>query len=197
MGSSPLARGLHPVVLRGDLQEGIIPARAGFTSRRSVVFTSRGDHPRSRGVYTAHGDHLSLQHGSSPLARGLHRGGAQGGVGRRIIPARAGFTALVPHQQPAGRGSSPLARGLPRRHRLPPGDDGIIPARAGFTGDHDGHVRQAGDHPRSRGVYRTRAGGRGARRGSSPLARGLPVHGYELWASRRIIPARAGFTSSP
>ena len=72
----------------------------------------------------------------------------------------------------------------------------IIPARAGFT-----RLASAGrplpeDHPRSRGVYPCSwLGGRG-RRGSSPLARGLPDRAF-IWAVRaRIIPARAGFTCS-
>ena len=70
-GSSPLARGLH---VGGDLQEcadRIIPARAGFTRRRSRPPPPRWDHPRSRGVYdvmTASGWPVA---GSSPLARGL------------------------------------------------------------------------------------------------------------------------------
>ena len=50
-GSSPLARGLpaRPVLARAH--RGIIPARAGFTSRRSGGPTPAEDHPRSRGVY--------------------------------------------------------------------------------------------------------------------------------------------------
>ena len=52
------------------------------------------------------------------------------------------------------------------------------------------------DHPRSRGVYRrsprTRRGGGG----SSPLARGLQEQLNSLEDVSRIIPARAGFTSS-
>ena len=132
--------------------------------------------------------------GSSPLARGLL--GVQVGCGRggRIIPARAGFTAVrapllkVPSDHPRSRGvyaitweddcqwggSSPLARGLRGGCREGPARRGIIPARAGFT-DHvvagDDH---SPDHPRSRGVY--------------PV--GLLLSDGPLW----IIPARAGFT---
>ena len=51
------------------------------------------------------------------------------------------------------------------------------------------------DHPRSRGVYRRRLARLRARRGSSPLARGLraaeDLPRFELG----IIPARAGFTA--
>ena len=52
-GSSPLARGLRhsePVLIS---RSGIIPARAGFTSRRFCSTGSVWDHPRSRGVYSA------------------------------------------------------------------------------------------------------------------------------------------------
>ena len=50
-GSSPLARGLPRVVLGVEEPEGIIPARAGFTSTRPGGVTLLTDHPRSRGVY--------------------------------------------------------------------------------------------------------------------------------------------------
>ena len=49
--SSPLARGLPGYGVPGARQEGIIPARAGFTMWRCLRSRSRGDHPRSRGVY--------------------------------------------------------------------------------------------------------------------------------------------------
>ena len=50
------------------------------------------------------------------------------------------------------------------------------------------------DHPRSRGVYPPSSRARSARRGSSPLARGLPLAHGAAELSVRIIPARAGFT---
>ena len=50
------------------------------------------------------------------------------------------------------------------------------------------------DHPRSRGVYRLTEAVRVFRRGSSPLARGLPVEQLEAAGAAGIIPARAGFT---
>ena len=75
------------------------------------------------------------------------------------------------------------------------GKPGIIPARAGFTWSRGGAPRCRWDHPRSRGVYRHRPVRGGPRRGSSPLARGLRVHGRGHTHRCRIIPARAGFTS--
>ena len=152
-GSSPLARGLRIDAWSTGSVSRIIPARAGFTSRRSQTARSQPDHPRSRGVYSALRSIRGVTWGSSPLARGL-RGAAEPGDGNdRIIPARAGFTRTVPLWTPTSAdhprsrgvyvlalspaalasGSSPLARGL-RRGDFPLDEvRGIIPARAGFT----------------------------------------------------------------
>ena len=92
-------------------------------------------------------------------------------------------------------GSSPLARGLPGGRLRRRDRKGIIPARAGFTGVLVGIPPRLGDHPRSRGVYWARRGRPYARPGSSPLARGLRTRPTTGGAWRRIIPARAGFTS--
>ena len=134
--------------------------------------------------------------------------------GQRIIPARAGFTGPR-SSRPAGTqdhprsrgvywnsvtciiermGSSPLARGLPRAHALLSGGPRIIPARAGFTHGGANEVAVLGDHPRSRGVYISVCRLVTVETGSSPLARGLPFRLRGGGRSRRIIPARAGFT---
>ena len=173
-GSSPLARGLqrrNQIALR---LERIIPARAGFTRRRRLIWLyawgssplARGlreglscimvcstDHPRSRGVYSNSSSHDDLLSGSSPLARGLRGRVRVVRVVRGIIPARAGFTWSHVRAGPRGCGSSPLARGL----------------LLGY-----GQFKETS--------------------GSSPLARGL--RSSNVWAreSPRIIPARAGFT---
>ena len=133
----------------------------------------------------------------------------------RIIPARAGFTGLeevvaaVGEDHPRSRGvyrrrssarrsrtgSSPLARGL---LGVPPEllwQRRIIPARAGFTAVSSSEREAVPDHPRSRGVYWTGGIGITAVGGSSPLARGLQRGPGPLCGVRRIIPARAGFTS--
>ena len=72
---------------------------------------------------------------------------------------------------------------------------GIIPARAGFTHDRRGEQRSRRDHPRSRGVYPLPFLRFWCRQGSSPLARGLRDPRGRHPRTRRIIPARAGFTS--
>ena len=154
--------------------------------------------------------------GSSPLARGLLAGTAHDTKALGIIPARAGFTtycgptpwpardhprsrgvyARAGAGRPARRGSSPLARGLPGGLTLHAGLCRIIPARAGFTRRRRAHRGHARDHPRSRGVYRRPSRTWLTVRGSSPLARGLRHSQNRLSFLVRIIPARAGFTST-
>ena len=193
LGSSPLARGLPiPTRPHGPVP-GIIPARAGFTPRGPGGDPRRPDHPRSRGVYPrAHVDR-SRPSGSSPLARGLHRGKVIGAYTMRIIPARAGFTSHNDWTPPKGPdhprsrgvylrsfstrlspwGSSPLARGLHLERLTAHERPRIIPARAGFTRCSAPRTPAPMDHPRSRGVYLgDHVPGRHPE-GSSPLARGL------------------------
>ena len=74
-GSSPLARGLLEPNENGDIPSGIIPARAGFTTRNKSKSPDDQDHPRSRGVYTASASAQESTSGSSPLARGLQCSG--------------------------------------------------------------------------------------------------------------------------
>ena len=134
----------------------------------------------------------------------------------RIIPARAGFTVEWRFQRReeqdhprsrgvycgalgaacASRGSSPLARGLHVKQAWCTAQLGIIPARAGFT--RRGLILRVGgeDHPRSRGVYSTLSYEYHEKVGSSPLARGLLVVLLLCGSACRIIPARAGFTTS-
>ena len=215
MGSSPLARGLLIVALGGLGRQGIIPARAGFTVKRIEVQFRNRDHPRSRGVYRTLVLPSPVCLGSSPLARGLP---TNTDVTQRypgIIPARAGFTEVLPQARmpvsdhPRSRGvyvtfaaaavesagSSPLARGL-----LPPILDltrttGIIPARAGFTRAPARMPHLKKDHPRSRGVYDDNYKMYRYSAGSSPLARGLRRKLRADAALSGIIPARAGFTT--
>ena len=216
MGSSPLARGLPLTALPGAGPFRIIPARAGFTAAGPCRRTACTDHPRSRGVYGLYLTPTEKRSGSSPLARGLRRSGRQDALVLGIIPARAGFTRRAPRwgtshrdhprsrgvyqsglvASQMGLGSSPLARGLPRRVRHASAVARIIPARAGFTIHEHAPGSRVGDHPRSRGVYApTRCSG-GGRQGSSPLARGLRYEAELVNIDPRIIPARAGFTTS-
>ena len=193
-GSSPLARGLPFIERRYHEQVGIIPARAGFTSIICDIPNQSWDHPRSRGVYTAHRTRTADETGSSPLARGLPRRRGLQSLKIGIIPARAGFTPLNVGLNEYPIGSSPLARGLPAEGVARRPDPGIIPARAGFTDMSMLRKVSRQDHPRSRGVYLGCAGSARAGDGSSPLARGLPDQQRPAITGGGIIPARAGFT---
>ena len=172
-GSSPLARGLLANSLPCGNHAGIIPARAGFTVSRTSTREHKQDHPRSRGVYGWVFWFWWCSDGSSPLARGLPTPRTVPCSTRRIIPARAGFTAP---------GGSP-----PSRHADHPRSRGVYSRSP---------CRGAGrwDHPRSRGVYWVVLSTLSACDGSSPLARGLLVWCASRFKGSRIIPARAGFT---
>ena len=93
-------------------------------------------------------------------------------------------------------GSSPLARGLLGDLLGPLAGERIIPARAGFTRCPPWPPCSRPDHPRSRGVYWWPRRPPSATTGSSPLARGLPPTTKKGGRPNRIIPARAGFTST-
>ena len=195
LGSSPLARGLRGARRKNERLTRIIPARAGFTEPHPRPPCQMMDHPRSRGVYPPCLALASPLSGSSPLARGLPGRHAHADHRPGIIPARAGFTQqrrrrpALSWDHPRSRGvyfqatgsiaslsgSSPLARGLPA------GSYGADPYWQ--------------DHPRSRGVYPPTESRRAPGSGSSPLARGLQAIPTEDDLRRRIIPARAGFTS--
>ena len=214
-GSSPLARGLLLIPFHSHNSIGIIPARAGFTALIRCTVPHGWDHPRSRGVYCAVISVLTPSMGSSPLARGLQPSSSESHHNYGIIPARAGFTrfpnaassAAADHPRSRGvycavisvltpsMGSSPLARGLQPSSSESHHNYGIIPARAGFTRFPNAASSAAADHPRSRGVYFQPAYSSHPHKGSSPLARGLPELGPRRCKRRRIIPARAGFTT--
>ena len=195
-GSSPLARGLPRRAVAALDAAGIIPARAGFTDGRRRRRPWRADHPRSRGVYLDTIISAGVRGGIIPARAGFtHRDPAQR-TWRQDHPRSRGVYSSGPSADPGPSGSSPLARGLrpglPRRAPHP----GIIPARAGFTSYSPRPAWMVGDHPRSRGVYCCCAKSAGSKRGSSPLARGLLGPGRWRGRGARIIPARAGFTTS-
>ena len=97
-GSSPLTRGKQAPPPPCRVQEGLIPAHAGKTSRGTGGRLHRRAHPRSRGENRDLDDNMRTALGSSPLTRGKpsihgpHR--AQEG----LIPAHAGKTRTRPDQ---------------------------------------------------------------------------------------------------
>ena len=194
LGSSPLARGLLVEHLSSGPHVGIIPARAGFTSRTRARTTSCSDHPRSRGVYDFRDLVGFREAGSSPLARGLPGGRPLAAAPRSDHPRSRGVYALLKAGAYTGNGSSPLARGLHGSVFPYPWPGRIIPARAGFTYRRMSLPFYRRDHPRSRGVYHLTSKRENAVAGSSPLARGLRAVEEDDGEQARIIPARAGFT---
>ena len=154
--------------------------------------------------------------GSPPLARGIHMSFKTSTSGPRITPACAGNTlpsvAALPasgdHPRLRGeytmhseknileRGSPPLARGIQYRRNTGRNRNGITPACAGNTRWSLEGSENYGDHPRLRGEYKRRALYRACRRGSPPLARGIPrMAKYEI-EQLGITPACAGNTAS-
>ena len=152
-GSSPLARGLLLAHVSHDLRLGIIPARAGFTSRHCRTPIGCWDHPRSRGVYHTPASQASAAAGSSPLARGLPSSSGPPWSSQPDHPRSRGVYPPKRSRAPQATGSSPLARGLPGHGARPSAGRRIIPARAGFTRRALSTWPLRRDHPRSRGVY--------------------------------------------
>ena len=195
-GSSPLARGTPRMRIALNVRSRLIPARAGNTRPTVENVTPWTAHPRSRGEHDVDAMHHCIHLGSSPLARGTLDGAHRWDQAKRLIPARAGNTALIPLIIWVVSGSSPLARGTLRRtasaHRrvlAHPRSRGehkkdtrplavfvwLIPARAGNTQAGRSTKSESRAHPRSRGEH-TRAGVLPFLVfGSSPLARGTRV----------------------
>ena len=176
-GSSPLARGLRRADVLLAVGVRIIPARAGFTETVSEGVGDRADHPRSRGVYRVLRDLVREGWGSSPLARGLLDYSQDHDDAVRIIPARAGFTRVVPDAH-GHAADHPRSRG--------------VYAASGSTA-----ITAAGSSPLARGLLPRGLGRAQGAVGSSPLARGLRRSRRRGRRTLGIIPARAGFTARP
>ena len=91
-GSSPLARGALEAERRGCWGVRLIPAGAGSTCPGYPHSPSRTAHPRWRGEHLTRNAEPGRVTGSSPLARGAHRGSVPARRARRLIPAGAGST---------------------------------------------------------------------------------------------------------
>ena len=216
-GSSPLSRGILPVLPHPVRFARIIPALAGNTSITKFRIPSSRDHPRSRGEYVTTGAAEESGIGSSPLSRGILHHAARDVRVRRIIPALAGNTCSPrrkthpPGDHPRSRGeyleaygltvwqlgSSPLSRGIRNGKMDGSGLGGIIPALAGNTAAARRSCTRLRDHPRSRGEYASSVSFPSQPTGSSPLSRGIRP-GYETPGGfHGIIPALAGNTHPP
>ena len=195
MGSSPHARGLPAGRAGVAAVDRIIPARAGFTCPFFCSFSVVLDHPRTRGVYTILAEACIVMGGIIPARAGFTEEYADYAIANTDHPRTRGVYSAILLGRTVSEGSSPHARGLLeslKRFRSP---NGIIPARAGFTAGCRDTFRRIPDHPRTRGVYASRARTRPYRKGSSPHARGLPMMATISAVAIGIIPARAGFTA--
>ena len=213
-GSSPLARGGLGRRRGGGGRRGLIPARAGRTSKGADIASTHGAHPRSRGADRPTARTRVPHSGSSPLARGGPPIPSTVTSQSGLIPTRAGRTrwpnlrrwcsrahprsrGADPTYRPgiaSSVGSSPLARGgqawigSAARYR------GLIPARAGRTRGGSPRVGGRRAHPRSRGADSLSVHARGVPEGSSPLARGGRGRHQGRDLPLGLIPARAGRT---
>ena len=213
-GSSPHARGARRGEHVGQHRQGIIPACAGSTTFWRPARRTMQDHPRMRGEHARHARLYAVSSGSSPHARGARCLIMILIVILGIIPACAGSTSLLIACSPLvrdhprmrgehvvahclfsfGSGSSPHARGARENRFRDFGFDGIIPACAGSTSRNMSTASRNRDHPRMRGEHA------GSIRvllnvtGSSPHARGAPIHHAHDGRDAGIIPACAGST---
>ena len=194
-GSSPLTRGKRwgrGCRLRG---RGLIPAHAGKTQCKSLIFCARSAHPRSRGENPVGAGPRRRGLGSSPLTRGKREGGYPGLARVGLIPAHAGKTttptpaATYEPAHPRSRGengrggarmpvrwgSSPLTRGKRVDAVSVCVESGLIPAHAGKT-----PALVTMDE-----IWK----------GSSPLTRGKRGAARVADAAHGLIPAHAGKTA--
>ena len=193
MGSPPLARGIHVLVIKDYHPVRITPACAGNTVCNGSARTGAWDHPRLRGEYDWLQMRIQQRLGSPPLARGIPFLICSYTSSGRITPACAGNTLLLQylHQSNWDRprlrgeynrttcnrkyhiGSPPLARGILNRERIGQRRGGITPACAGNTCAHHSRSDCTWDHPRLRGEYSPKCIPDHIQTGSPPLARGI------------------------
>ena len=91
-GSSPRMRGTQACRIKEFAATGIIPAYAGNTTPRGVVWRMSRDHPRVCGEHKDELDKQTKKQGSSPRMRGTLDGKTYSCKKYGIIPAYAGNT---------------------------------------------------------------------------------------------------------
>ena len=171
-------------------------------------------HPRACGENSHRRWYQAVMSGSSPRVRGKLLQGLDHLRRARLIPARAGKTALdnlaLAHRRAhpracgenaqvyndilPGGGSSPRVRGKQDMGRDVPVGNRLIPARAGKTTRRLRRPHQGAAHPRACGENASDRSTSPSARGSSPRVRGKRVLGAEEAVRARLIPARAGKT---
>ena len=173
---------------------GLIPARAGKTTMRFLLFDISSAHPRACGENDLVAWFQELPGGSSPRVRGKLQLARVAGFHRGLIPARAGKTATAPPR-----------RRVPRAHPRACGENLKSPPRPLLDPGSSPRVRGKQQGPLRSGVSTrlipARAGKtlRPSERlspppGSSPRVRGKPTAVSVRVKANRLIPARAGKT---
>ena len=173
-GSSPHARGTHLPEPAASQFARFIPACAGNAVSEPVWLSAISVHPRMRGERGAKPNTRYWATGSSPHARGTHRGKQGYVLLRRFIPACAGnafrrvpasgLTTVHPRmrgeRRPTHRardgqvGSSPHARGTLLFLGFPAPGKRFIPACAGNARSPAARAVIIAVHPRMRGERR-------------------------------------------
>ena len=196
VGSSPRVRGKPSGSRSGSSGSGLIPARAGKTIYEPHAHGAWGAHPRACGENARDLDlHYSLQ-GSSPRVRGKLSWGARWGIGHVAHPRACGENYVSRYDSDIARGSSPRVRGKHGTVVVLSEWGRLIPARAGKTpGAPHAHQRDPA-HPRACGENGVTHVFSAQSVGSSPRVRGKRgLLGAGLSATR-LIPARAGKTTT-
>ena len=172
VGSSPRVRGRRNEPDSASNPQGLIPAGAGQTARRSLTSATTRAYPRGCGADGAQKPYIRYDEGLSPRVRGRLHVEQHGQDRDRLIPAGAGQTRrtrpsrsrMTAHPRGCGadgvrldqrrghEGSSPRVRGRPGhgralRHRL-----GLIPAGAGQTSAPRRSTAASTAHPRGCGA---------------------------------------------
>ena len=214
VGSSPRGRGKPTLARELGTEKGLIPARAGKTGAVVVSQSRKAAHPRAGGENSSEAGDEKGATGSSPRGRGKPASDRGHGTPARLIPARAGKTALLQrgqdrrgaHPRAGGEngsveiqgikklGSSPRGRGKPRERDGCLVGLGLIPARAGKTPFRLRVQPSRRAHPRAGGENWRAVVWTTAARGSSPRGRGKRMDEGRPWRPPRLIPARAGKT---
>ena len=196
------------------LSEGIIPAHAGLTCRRSGWPKCQRDHPRACGAHVPFFSTAAMASGSSPRMRGSLFEPVQQLSVAGIIPAHAGLTDFPVVQRCINRdhpracgahaldgrngrlhtGSSPRMRGSPSRNMIRATFRRIIPAHAGLTLRQNRLPCRPRDHPRACGAHLCYTYKEAVKAGSSPRMRGSLAEFFRADQLLGIIPAHAGLT---
>mgnify|MGYP001156494844 CR=1 FL=1 len=193
-GSSPLARGGRLPSTSAFSRWGLIPARAGRTPRSPEPGRRLQAHPRSPGAdRRSYGSDVGYG-GLIPARAGRTRPKTTGGCWTGAHPRSRGADDARTMLLSGFTGSSPLARGGRATRQQGQRRPRLIPARAGRTPTPRTRTTSSTAHPRSRGADVIVPGAYDGVLGSSPLARGGPLHTAHHRDGYRLIPARAGRT---